>query len=252
MSHSGFFAPPSLAHPVGAAAWHGGCQPGWLWVLHLSENTPPTTTPNLRHVTTHARRRAPTCQAAAAAAAAASQAADGVAATAPSHHNTNQESDTQNGASAAAADTALSRRQRLLLIRRLLLLLLTVPAPPPAVVGCLVLGLLDAAHLPEAVLLLLELLAAPLDLLGQASAHQPAQDGSPHRAGQDSNTQGRYIRYEHGVRQPCDAPTAGAVLCQNPAHPMFYAESALLLRANLLAGHNCMWSRNDGVRPCCC
>lgn len=39
---------------------------------------------------------------------------------------------------------------------------------------CLVLGLLDTAHLPEAVLLLLELLTAPLHLLGHTLADQPA------------------------------------------------------------------------------
>lgn len=57
----------------------------------------------------------------------------------------------------------------------------TAAAPAAAPAGvlspglcCLVLGLLDTAHLPEAVLLLLELLTAPLHLLGHTLADQPA------------------------------------------------------------------------------
>lgn len=60
--------------------------------------------------------------------------------------------------------------------QRVELLLLAYAAPPRAGLWCcLVLGLLDTAHLPEAVLLLLELLAAPLHLLGQALADEPVE-----------------------------------------------------------------------------
>jgi hypothetical protein len=81
-------------------------------------------------------------------------------------HNRNQETPTVTGVAAVTS----ARQQHLPL-----LLLLTAPAPAW---GCLVLGLLDTAHLPEAVLLLLELLTAPLNLLGQTLADQPAHTNS--------------------------------------------------------------------------